>query len=169
MSVAIHAKRSPIRAFVKITPKKEDKWKEKSKPQDSGDKNVETLRTESISDPGTGITDIEEIMEINMRRCYWLTLAEIYFMFNQDRVSRNLTCVGSVKVKGPVIADIVQTMFDVCSTDNWLVIEYAHKLGAKKVGEFQGIVKTINGHKRSTLPKYEVRVQMSDKNSLSGC
>ena len=46
------------------------KSKEKSKSQDLGDKNVETLRTESISDPGTGITDIEEIMEINMRRCY---------------------------------------------------------------------------------------------------
>ena len=85
-------------------------------------------------------------------------------MSNQDRVSRNLTCVGSVRVKGLVTSDIVQTMFDVCSTDNWLVIEHAHKLGAKKVGEFQGIVKTINGHERSTLPRYEVRVQMSDSN-----
>ena len=99
-----------------------------------------------------------------MRRCHELTSAEIYFMSNQDKVSRNLTCVGSVKVKGPVTADIIQTMFDVCSTDNWLVIEYAQKLGAKKVGEFQGIVKTINSHERSTLPKYEVRVQISDKN-----
>ena len=143
---------------------KEEKSKGKSKPQDSQDKNVETLKTESISEPKTGIADIEDITENNMRRCYELTSAEIYFMSRQDRVSRNLTCVGSVKVKGPVTADIIQTMSDVCSTDNWLVIEYAQKLGAKKVGEFQGIVKTINGHERSTLPKYEVRVQMSDKN-----
>ena len=144
--------------------KKDEKSKEKPKPQNLGDTNVETLKTESASDPATGIADIEDITENNMRRCYELTSAEIYFMSNQDRVSRNLTCVGSVRVKGLVTSEIVQTMFDVCSTDNWLVIEHAHKLGAKKVGEFQGIVKTINGHERSTLPRYEVRVQMSDSN-----
>ena len=98
--------------------KKNKKSKEKPKPQDSGNKNVETLRTENVSDPGTGIADIEEITKNNIRRCYELTLAEIFFMFNQDKVSQNLTNVGSVKVKGPITTDIIQTMFDVCSTDN---------------------------------------------------
>ena len=61
------------------------------KPQNLGDTNVETLRTESASDPGTGIADIEDITENNMRRCYELTSAEIYFM--------NFESIDSVSAK----------------------------------------------------------------------
>ena len=127
------------------------KSKEMSKSQDLGDKNVETVRTESVSDPGTGIANIEEITENNMRRCYELTLAKIYFMSNQDKVSQNLSCVGSVRVKGPVTSDIIQTMFNECSTDNWLLIE------SRTLNTTQVRSKSAN-----------VR-QKLDKNSLPGC
>ena len=50
-------------------------------------------------------------------------------------------------------------MFDICSSDNWVTLKFAESIKAKNVGTFKGFVKTINGKKRATLPKFEIKLR----------
>ena len=116
---------------------KKDKEKKPNQKESEGESEVHKTETENVSD------DIEEITVSNMGRVYELSTSEIFFMSQQDKVSMNLTCVGSVKVRGTITKEIVQTMMDICSSDSWIVVSHAKKLGAKQVGVFNGLAFTL--------------------------
>lgn len=138
------------------------KDKEKKPNGKEGEAESEVHKTEAES-----VNNEEEVTTSNMGRAYELSTSEIFFMSQQDRISMNLTCVGSVKVKGATTTDIIQTMMDICSSDSWIVTSHAKRLGAKQTGFFNGLVKTISGHKRAKLPKYEVKILKDNKNWVS--
>ena len=58
----------------------------------------------------------------------------------------------------------MQTMLDLCSSDNWILSDIAIKLGAKRVEQFKGVLKTISGVKRVILPKYPLKILRNDRN-----
>ena len=63
----------------------------------------------------------------------------MYFMQQQEEKDQKLTCVGTVTMKAKVSFQ-TQTMFDLCSSDNWILSALDTKLGAKKVSMFEVIV-----------------------------
>ena len=82
-------------------------------------------------------------------------------MESQDQV--RLTNVGTVLIKGGPNGDRhVVTMFDLCSTDNWVSQATLKHIQYKFLRPFNGLVKTLNGIKKMELPRVEVRVKLDD-------
>ena len=114
-------------------------------------------------------TNSEEEAEVNMARAYELTTAESYFLDKAETKNSNLTCVGEVSMKQHNNSNVSRTlaMFDVCSSHCFILEKQAQKLNLPEVGTFQGLVKTMNGAKRMTLPKYSVKLQKEDGQFVS--
>ena len=118
--------------------------------------------TETETQPSDeGSNDDSESLDatqVNMGRSYELTSAEVYYLNQKEKQAQQLTCVGTVCVKGHLQRN-TQTLFDVCSSDNWILDSFAKEIKAKEIGKFNGMVTTIMGAKKCILPKYSISLK----------
>ena len=82
--------------------------------------------------------------QVNMGRSYELTSAEVFYLNQKEKQAQQLTCVGTVCVKAQKKCN-TQALFDLCSSDNWILDSFARQLKAKEVGKFDAMIKTITG------------------------
>ena len=66
-----------------------------------------------------------------------------------------------MQARGETIATAL-CLFDLCSTDNWVVTSYAEQIKAPQCGQFEGLVHTITGAKRWSMPKFRIRIKKDD-------
>ena len=74
-------------------------------------------------------------------------------------VNSTHTCVGLTCVKGKSGSEVrCGTLFDFCSTDAWVTAEFARRVGARRLPDWEGTLRTIEGTKLVKLPAVEIRV-----------
>ena len=100
---------------------------------------------------------------MNMGRSYELTSAEVFYLNQKEKQAQQLTCVGTVCVKAYKQCN-TQALFDLCSSDNWILDSFAKQIKAKEVGKFNGMITTITGSKKCILPKYSISLLKDDDN-----
>jgi hypothetical protein len=84
---------------------------------------------------------------------------ECFLLNKAEKVNKTMTMVGKVSDKHG--KGIIQTlcMFDQCSTDPWVPHSLAKQLKAKRLDDWYGWVKTINGAEERTLAVYEITIK----------
>ena len=92
---------------------------------------------------------------------------ECFLLNKAEKVDKTMTMVGKVSDKHG--KGIIQTlcMFDQCSTDHWVLHSLAKQLKAKRLDDWYGWVKTINGAEERTLAVYEITIKKVEGNFVT--
>ena len=86
--------------------------------------------------------------------------SEAYLLSRDGNVaSYTHTCVGQTSVKDKSGREVpCGTLFDYCSTDAWVSAEFAKQVGAKRLPDWHGTLRTIKGTETVKLPAVVIRV-----------
>ena len=69
--------------------------------------------------------------------------------------------MGTVQTKVQSLAT-AHCLFDICSTDSWVLTSFAEQIKAPECGQFDGLVRTITGPKRCIMPKFQIKIEKDD-------
>ena len=96
----------------------------------------------------------------NMASTYDHLDSEAYLL-NRDGRGSNLThtCVGQACVIDKNNREVYcGTLFDHCSSDAWISASFAREIGAKRLPDWQGTLRTIKGVEAVKLPAVAIKV-----------
>ena len=127
----------------------------------------QTESEQTNDEPSDEIVEGLEVTSNNLGRSFDLTSAESYYLSQQEHIQGQLTCVGTVQTKGQSLAT-AQCLFDICSTDSWVLTSFAEQIKAPECGQFDGLVLTINGAKRCIIVSCQSSKSKSRKMTGSG-
>ena len=126
----------------------------------------QTESEQTNDEPSDEIVEGLEVTSNNLGRSFDLTSAESYYLSQQEHIQGQLTCVGTVQTKGQSLAT-AQCLFDICSTDSWVLTSFAEQIKAPECGQFDGLVRTITGAKRCVMPKFKIKIKKDDGQWIS--
>jgi hypothetical protein len=96
-----------------------------------------------------------------------LSSVESFFLEKSSKVDMSLTMVSTVFLKNGSYDYETQAMWDQCSTDHWCTESVAKRLNAKKLPDWSGAVKTINGTESKTLARYLIKIKRDNGDYIS--
>ena len=124
----------------------------KGKVKESADGAVVFKTDTDGNDPETAGTDTAATTPLpetasNLASTYDYLETEAYLLSRGgNAVNSTHTCVGQTCVKGKGGREVrCGTLFDFCSTDAWVTAGFARQVGAKRLPDWEGTLRTIEG------------------------
>ena len=119
-----------------------------------------TEASEDEAEPSAGENEgVEDpLTQVHFSKNFALSSVESFFLQKSAKVDRSLTMVSTVMIKNDNHDYETQAMWDNCSSDHWCTHSVAKRLKAKKLSDWSGCVKTINGIESKTVPRYQIKI-----------
>ena len=104
---------------------------------------------------------------MHLQNCVWVTTpgtydlleSEAYLLSRDGNQNPVHTCVGEIcSIDNAGREHPVGALFDHCSSDSWVSAAHARKVKAKRLSDWVGQLRTIEGLKPFKLPAVEIRV-----------